>query len=653
VPDSIARDHGGKVDRRRDALLYSIVFVLSVIPYLNTLGFGFGYDDNHQIVNNPYVRSAHYLKQILTTPVWSFKYASIATNYYRPLMSLEYFGLYQAYGPLPYIYHLASVVLNAAVVVLLFAVTRRLFCSTQIAFVSAILFAVHPIHTESVSWIADVPDLQLAAFLLLAIWFYLNLGDAPAHAWRTTVTMSVFFLLAIFSKEPAIVFPAIATFYEHACRPDRQRTSFVEKLKRYAPLWVVAAFYLVSRVILMGGLVPKLQRAGLPWGRAILSSFALFNEYMSKLVWPGRAALFDTFHPSVSVLDWAVLCGAAWVAFLCLLAAYFWQRNRVVVMAALWMVATLAPALNARWMATNVFAERYLYVPSIGFCWIVASGLVAIWNMDFALRSKPIRISLAVAAILVAALLTDRIVARNRDWRDDTSLFTAAVERNPNDADLRADLGFAYWENRKPADAIREWKYALAQNPESVWALNNLGMAYVEEEKFAEALPLLRRAVDLKPQFTDAHLSRAAALSGLGDSAGAEAEFQAALANSPLDWNVRNRYGAFLLKAERAEDAQTQFQTSLDSVANSEAFDGLGDIAILRGQANIAEPYFRQAASLDRYDAHAHYRLVIIYGNSGRSAEALREFQLAQQTDPGADRLGQEARAVIERLQKK
>lgn len=642
-----------KVNGRRDAVIYAIVFVAGIVPYLNTLGFGFAYDDNHQIVNNPYLRSFHYLKQILTTPVWSFKYASIATNYYRPLMSLEYFALYQAYGPLPYIYHLANVVLNAAVVVLLFAVTRRLFHSTPIAIVTAILFAVHPVHTESVSWIADVPDLQLAAFLLLALWFFLNLGDSPEHKWRNTVAMSIFFLLAIFSKEPAVAFPVIATFYEHACRADRAQTSFAQKLKRYAPLWLVTGFYLASRVALMGGLVPKLQRASLPWGRAILSSFGLFNEYMNKMVWPGHAALFDTFHPSASIFDWAVLCGAAWAVFLCLLALYLWKRNRLIVFAGLWMVATLAPALNARWMATNVFAERYLYVPSIGFCWIIAAALVAVWNAEIAKHSRTVRDSLAAAAILLAVGLTGETAVRDRDWRNDTSLFSAAVERNPQDADLRANLGFAYWEARKPDAAIQEWKTALTQNPESVWALNNLGMAYVSEEKYTESIPLLRHAVELKPQFTDAHLNYAAALAGLGNSAEAESEFQAAVLDSPLDWSVRNEFGKFLLKAGRADEAQTQFQVSLNSVANSQALDGLGDIAIQRGQTSIAEPYFRQATGLQPYDAHAHFRLAIIYGNTGRAAEAVREYNLALQTDPGNDPLGQEAKAAVEHTRQK
>jgi tetratricopeptide (TPR) repeat protein len=599
------------------------------------------------------MHSFHYLKQILTTPVWSFKFANIPTNYYRPLMSLEYFALYQAYGPLPYIYHLASVVLHAVVVVLLFAVTRRVFRSTQIATVTAVLFAVHPIHTESVAWIADVPDLQLAVFLLLAFWFYLDLDDSARHQWRAYAAMSVFFGLAIFSKEPAVVFPAVVTFYEHTCRADRSQTSWAQKLKRYAPLWLMTGFYLGCRVVLMGGLVPRVRRASLPWGHTILSSFALFNDYMNKLFWPGHAALFDTFHASVSVTDWRVLCGAGWALLLCIFAAYFWRRNPTLVFAAVWMVAILAIALNARWMATNVFAERYLYVPSMGFCWIVACGADAIWNAKFTLRSKTVRIALAGAFAVFVAMLTVETALRDRDWHSDLTLFTAAVARNPHDVDLRANLGTVFWASHQREDAIWQWKYALSQNPDALWALNNLAMAYNEQEKYEEAIPFVRHAIDLRPHFADAHLNYGAALAGLGNPSAAESQYQSAIADSPLDWYFRNRFGEFLFKAGRVDEAQTQYQMSLSTVANEEALDKLGDIEVQRGNTSSAEAHFREATELDPYDTHARYELVIIYGSSGRTAEALREYQIAQRTDPGADQIGQAAKKVIEHLQKK
>src|ERR1700735_1289934 len=101
--------------------------------------------------------------------------------------------------------------------------------------------------------------------------------------------MCFFLVLALFSKEPAVAFPAIATFYEHACRPDRAQTNWLTKLKRYTPLWLMVFVYLGSRVALMGGLVPTMRRGKLPWKETILSSFALFNEYMNKLVWAGRS----------------------------------------------------------------------------------------------------------------------------------------------------------------------------------------------------------------------------------------------------------------------------------------------------------------------------------------------------------------------------
>lgn len=653
MPSTSPDERASKIKRGRDAAMYAFLSVVGLLPFLNTLAFGFAYDDDQQILTNPYLRSFHYLKQILTTPVWSFKYANIPTNYYRPLMSLEYFVLYQAYGPLSYIYHLANVVLNAFVVVLLFAVTRRIFKSTPVAFVTAILFAVHPIHTETVAWIADVVDLQLAAFLLLAFWFYLDLEDSARPEWRTYTAIGIFFGLAILSKEPAVVFPAVVTFYEHTCRADRPQTTWAQKFKRYAPFWLLAGIYLACRVALMGGLVPKLQRASLPWGRAILSSFALFNEYMNKLVWPGHAALFDTFHPSVSMTDWQVLCGAAWAILLCLLAGYFWRRNPRLVFAGVWMVLILAIALNARWMATNVFAERYLYVPSIGFCWIVASGAIAIWNSGFAANSKAVRNALAGVFVVLTVLLAVQTALRDRDWRNDRTLFTAAVTRNPNDADLRANLGLIFWNDHDPEAGIQEWKTGLERNPDGVWVLNNLAMAYNEQEKYEEAIPLVRHAIELRPHFSYAHLNYGIALAGLGDPTAADSQYQSAVIDSPLDPFIRNQYGEFLLKAGEIDKARVQYQMSLNSLVNSDALDKLGDIAIQRGDTSLAESHFRESSLLEPYDAHAHYELVIIYGNSGRTAEALREYKLAQQTDPGADELGQNAKAVVDRIQKK
>ena len=635
---------------RRDGFIYAFLFLVGVLPYLNTLWAGFVYDDNYQIVENPYVHSFHYLKQILTTSVWSFKYARIPTNYFRPLMSVEYVVLYKTYGPISYPFHLANILMQAAVVFLLFAITRRLLKSDRTALLTAALFALHPIHTESVAWIAAVPDLQVAFFLLIAFWFYLDFGEDARNRWWTPVVMNAAFVLALFSKEPAVAFPVMAVFYEHVLRADRDLTNWKTKLRRYGSLFALTGVYLGARILLIGGLIPKLQRPRLSWPSAILSAVSLFGQYMNKLFWPVKLKMFYAFHPSVSPLDPAFLVGVAWIAALAILCWFLWNRNRLLILPVLWMVLTLAPALNARWMPGNVFAERYLYVPSVGFCWLVAAGLVALWNARLIKAFSTLRVAIAAIVLVVVTLCAVEIVRRNQVWHDDLAFFTDGVRQNPDNANLHSDLGFAYWAKRNETAAIQEWSASIVRDPENFWALNNLGMADVSQKRFAEAIPNLQHALKLRPEFSDAHLNLADAFRGLGRERDAETEFQAAIDSSPLDYDAHNRFAEFYRKAGRIQDAKRQYLISSSVQTNAAALDGLGDIALEENDSHLAENYFRRAVDLDSYDHHAHFELVQIYAASGRKAEALREFELGQKTDIGTDPLSKKAEEVVDKL---
>src|SRR5580704_1382497 len=153
-------------ENRREAVTFLILFLLAFLPYANTLMNSFVYDDSFQVVENPYVHSFHYLRQIFTTNVWSFQGAQGITNYYRPLMTLGYMLSYQIAGAVPFSFHLANLLLHAVVVWLVFCFLRRL-SGERVALVAAGLFALHPIHTESVAWIAGVTDLELAVFYIL------------------------------------------------------------------------------------------------------------------------------------------------------------------------------------------------------------------------------------------------------------------------------------------------------------------------------------------------------------------------------------------------------------------------------------------------------------------------------------------------------
>jgi protein O-mannosyl-transferase len=162
--------------RASDRLLIGFLILCATLPYLNTLRNGFVYDDVTQVLHNPYIRTFHHVKDILTTDVWSYRGGTAAiSHYYRPLMTLGYLLCFQTFGPSPFAFHLINLALYAAIVVLLFLVTARMFQDRAVALLAAAAFALHPIHTEPVAWIGAVTELELTFFCLLTFWFFLAL----------------------------------------------------------------------------------------------------------------------------------------------------------------------------------------------------------------------------------------------------------------------------------------------------------------------------------------------------------------------------------------------------------------------------------------------------------------------------------------------
>src|SRR5208283_1396362 len=174
-PAPIPERPASRLDRAQ-ALLIAALVACATLPYLNILFNGFVYDDDTQVVLNPYLRSLRYLVKIFTTDVWSFAGETVS-NYYRPIMTFGYLVCYQLFGLRAFGFHLVSLLLHVLTVGLVFVVTERLTGDRVWAFVAGALFALHPIHTESVAWIAAVTDLEVTFFYLLAFGFFLAVAE--------------------------------------------------------------------------------------------------------------------------------------------------------------------------------------------------------------------------------------------------------------------------------------------------------------------------------------------------------------------------------------------------------------------------------------------------------------------------------------------
>jgi Tfp pilus assembly protein PilF len=609
----------------------SWLLLAAFLVYANTLVNGFVSDDLQQIGGNPYAHSFRYVGKIFTTTVWSFQGDEGRTNYYRPLMMFGYLLCNKAFQGYPFGFHLINLFLNCLVVWLVFVVCRKLFVDDRMAFVAAAFFAFHPVHSEAVAWIAAVTELQLAVFYLLTFLLFLRLREPAGKPW-TQVLMCVSFLLALFSKEQAVTLPVLATIYEHFYRDDRSQTAWTLKLSRYAGLWLLTGAYLAFRVVVLHGFAPVAQRPDLTVFQLALSALSLIGQYAGKLFWPHPLLAFYQFEKSTSLSAPHVLFGAIVFAIFFVLFAALWKRARPYSFWLLWMAITLAPVLNVRWMAASAFAERYLYLPSVGFCLLVAGA--AVWLCDRASQPRWVRgaaLAAAIALMMLSALL---IVRRNRQWYDDERMITADLARQPHASYLRSNLGSIEWTRQHKEEAVRQWNIALQDKPANAVALCNLGMAMIDQRKFPEAESFLKKAIEARPHFASPHIFLGQLYLELQRPEEAESEYHRAIEISPLHAEAHNRLGRLYQSSGRVKEAEEQFRASLDAAPTAEAWNGWGDVLLLKGRKEEAAKAWGNAVEIEPFDEHARLRLGQAYQERGLQAEAEEQYRVVLLLDP-------------------
>ncbi len=640
--------------------LLALLLFLAVLPYLNTLQNGFVYDDNNEVLTNPYIRSFSHVGDIFSTRILAHLGARGATNYYRPIGIFGFLICYKMFGLLPYGFHLANLVLNALIVCLLFGLTRRLFRDDWMAFAAAAIFALHPIHTESVAWISGVTDLDLALFYLAAFWFFVESARPQGRRseWMQ-LGMVGSFILALLSKEQAATLPVAAMIYEHFYREDRSSTTWRQKVARYDALWLLVVLYVLFRIGFFGAFAPVQLTHHVSWYQAILSAAPLAGMYVWKMFWPVHLVAFYPFHKSVTLFDFKVVAGFEWLLICALLFLSLRKRHLLASFGFIWFFLNIAPVLNSRWLGPNVFTERYLYLPSVGFCWVAAWWIENMWNKRRARGVPPVQESwpgwpwhkawhVAFAAIIgaLAVLAFVRIFTRNRDWLDDETYYRVTLAAVPEAASLRMNLGAVYWNSMRPDAAEREWKYELATAPPSAPLLNDLGLIYARKGQKDQAIAYFQQAMRMRPNYPDAHQNLGRLYQAMGRTAEAELQLRAAVALAPLNVTGRNELGSLYLQAGRVNEAEAQFQASAASIPNLPAFDALGDIAAGQGRRQEAAEDYRQAIGLDDFDWRAHFGLAAILEAQGRTAEAAKHYRASLIANPG----NKEAQAAHERL---
>lgn len=614
--------------------LLGVLLLLSFLPYANAVVNGFVYDDHTQIERNPYVHSIKYIGKIFDSSLAAEQGKQVLPNYYRPLINFTFLVCYELFGLSPYGFHLISILLNCVVVWLVFEVSAELFSNEWFGLIAAVFFALHPIHTEPVAWIDGVSDIEVSLFCLLAFWLFLRQEHAQGRRgiW-VRAGMIASFALALFSKETAMAFPILVTIYEHVYRSDRLATSWTQKLTRYGWFWVTQLTYLSVRAMVLGTLIPTPLRGDFDRRGVLLTALALTGQYAGKLLWPFPLVAFPPFQRIPSFADPRVLFGIAGLLAVGAAFVLLWKRSKLYTFALFWIFVILAPALNVRYMGANVLAERYLYLPSVGFSWLVAGAIWWCWHRPYSWMLQ-LRWALGATAAIVALLAGHTIVARNRDWKDDRTLVVRTLEVRPDSPNMRNDLGLMKWYDGDHDEAERQWQLALSYKPDTVEVLSNLGFARLEEKRYEEAIPYLQKAIQLKLLFATPHIHLARVYAAEGRNEDAENEFHRAVEIYSLNPDARKAWGDYYFDAGRLSEAEQQFLVSVSVAPDLEAWSALGVIYDRQNATDKAEDAWRHVLSFESFNAQAHLSLGRIYLSKNRFAEAQKEFDACLLMDP-------------------
>jgi tetratricopeptide (TPR) repeat protein len=538
-----------------------ILLVTTLAAYWPVCGHAFvNFDDQVYVTENAHVRGGLSWESIQ----WAF--TNLEAGFWHPLTWLSILLDCQLYGLKPAGHHLTSLLLHAANTVLLFTLLRKLTGALWRAALVAALFALHPLHVETVAWAADRKDVLSTLFLLLTLlayaqyvqtkstpgnsnsparqsagWYLLTLGLFALGLMSKTMLVSVPFLLLVLDGWPL-----------KRLAPSVWRRLLLEKLP----------FFLLS--LLVGLLTLHAEKAvgavanttQFPLGVRVANALVSTCVYLRQMCWPRDLAVFYPYPEGLGA--WQVALAALLLAGVSL-AVYLGARSRPYLLAGwAWYLLSLGPVLGLIQVGAHAHADRYTYVPLIGIFIMVAWG-----GGELARRKPAAALGLGLAAVIALALAAAQTTEQLGYWRNSETLFRHALQVTSRNAMAHYCLGLCLSQQNRSADAIEQFKAALETDPGHAEAHDNLGVELAIKGSLEPAIGHFREAIRAKPSLTSAHANLGMALANQQKLTEAVKEYQTALELKPSDARVHSNLGNALDDLGRSDEALAQYQEAL------------------------------------------------------------------------------------------
>jgi len=476
--------------------------VLTVMVFAGVRNHDFvDFDDGLYITDNANVRGGLTRENV----AWAFTTGHAAN--WHPLTWISHQTDVSMFGLNPGMHHLTNLFWHTLNVLLLFGLLRSLTGSTMRSAFVAGLFAIHPVHVESVAWISERKDVLSTFFWLSSTWLYASWTRRPSAALRLIGSL-VLFAFGLMSKPMLMTMPFTLLLLD--LWPLGRTVSWTRRVVEKLPYFALAIASLIVTVAVQqhGGAVSSLQT--LTIGERFANAVMSYGIYLWQLVWPTRLAAFYPFENTIAPARVAI--SAALLLIITVLAFRLRRRYPHALVGWLWFVGTLVPVIGIVQVGMQAHADRYTYVPYI--------GLFVAWVWSAPAIARRIGLSCRATDAVGAALLLPLLWLTHQQagtWRTSETLWTHAITVNPDNAKAHNSLGAIYGNTGRVHEAEVQFKEALRLQPdlrEGLHIYPNLGRALLAQGKVVEAVPYLERARQLKPD--DADLAQEMGLAYLG-----------------------------------------------------------------------------------------------------------------------------------------
>ncbi|NBR86629.1 MAG: tetratricopeptide repeat protein [Verrucomicrobia bacterium] len=610
------------------------------------------YDDDVFVTNNPKVAPGITWDGIK----WAFTSADI--DYWRPVSWLSHMLDIELFGPVAGAHHLTNVLIHAAAAVMLLLALNRLTRSLWPSAIVAALFAWHPLHVESVAWIAERKDVLCGFFFFFTLWAYVRYVEQPC--FRRYVLVFIGFLLGVMSKPMIVTLPCVLLLLDYwplnrlntapgmmtvtISRWELARTTgrlVAEKLPLFAVVLVlsISTIYSQHHVGTM-----TVDSSILPFWFRLINATTSYSIYLGETFWPNS---FSVVYPLVPIPKWKWMTAIFVLVSVSLVALHQAQRRKYLLVGWCWYLGVLVPVIGLIQVGEQAHANRYTYLPLVGLF------IMLVWLVNdccSALNMTRVARALAIGALAGLALVTRSELGF---WENGATLFQRAIEVTPNNASALNNLGCELRSRGRKKEAIRRFEESVASYPRP-HAYLNLAIAYFEAGDEPRAVLNANRAFRLAPTDNAVNeaiqnlklslnnpdegffVSRVLALAfaARGDNAEAARYVQMALRLKPAEVPLMVDLAAYQSALGQHQEAIATLRHAIElSPTNSAAHSNLGALLANRGQRDTAITHYRMALAQEPNNPNIHHNLALALMHTGQLTEARKEFEAALAQD--------------------